>query len=62
MAKMEPGESKIITISSGSWERPRPFSITLPSEWVKQYTKMEKRRVRLTWKESCLEIAPVEDN
>lgn len=57
---MGPGESKVVSITSGSWEGPRPFKVAIPSEWVKRYTKAGNRKVVITWKDSHLEIFPVE--
>ena len=63
MAKLKtlgPGESMVIPVRSGTWERPSPFNIILPSEWVKKYTHAKDRRVVITWKDTCLELSPVE--
>jgi len=56
---MSPGESKVVRVFSGDWERPLPFHVTLPSDWVKEHTVKGDRQVEIRWVEDHLELRGV---
>lgn len=51
---MKEGKAKIVKVNTGDWEQPHRPWITLPSEWVRQYTTPGRREVEITWKEGIL--------
>jgi len=56
---MEPGEVKQINVLHGDYEKPAPFHIILPSDWVNRYTIKGSRQIQIAWIGDKLEISPL---